>query len=261
MAKKQRSLRQKNPLVTSGTKQYTRSEALKHHKLHLENQKKYGGPILKDAILGGQDGLVNVLGIVLGVATATNELRLILVSGLAATFAESISMGAVLYTSTKAAKEHYYAELKREKKEIEEIPELEREEIREIYYNKGFRGKQLDHIVKTITSDKDVWLETMMVEELRMFPDEYEEPLKKGLFVGFAAIVGSLIPLLPFFFFDKIVAMYTAVIVSAAVLFGVGVVKAKWYELDWKKAGFEMAMIGTVAALIGYAIGKAFGVA
>jgi len=187
---------------------YIRSEALRHHKLHLETEKKYGGPFLKDAILGGQDGIVNVLGIVLGVATATNELRLILVSGLAATFAESISMGAVLYTSTKAAKEHYYAELKREKKEIDMIPDLEKEEIKEIYYNKGFRNKQLDHIVDTITADKQVWLETMMSEELRMFPDEYEEPLKKGLFVGCAAIVGSLIPLLPFFVFDKVLAMW-----------------------------------------------------
>jgi vacuolar iron transporter family protein len=247
--------------VTNDPKRYIRSEALRHHKQHLERQQKYGGPLLKDAILGGQDGLVNVLGIVLGVATATNELRLILVSGLAATFAESISMGAVLYTSTKAAKEHYYSELRREKKEIEEVPELEREEIKEIYYNKGFRGKQLDHIVKTITSDKDVWLDTMMTEELRMFPDEYENPLKKGIFVGFAAIVGSIIPLLPFFIFDKVVAMYTALAICAAVLFGVGVVKAKWYELDWRKSGFEMAAIGTFAALIGYLIGWAFGVA
>ena len=140
-------------------KEYMRSEALRHHKTHVEARQKYGGPILKDAILGGQDGLVNVLGIVLGVATATNDFHIILVSGLAATFAESISMGAVIYTSTKAAKEYYYAELEREKKEIENIPDLEIEEVREIYYNKGFRGKQLDNIVKKITSDKELWLD------------------------------------------------------------------------------------------------------
>ncbi len=83
---------------------YARSVALKHHKMHVEARQKFGGPLLKDAILGGQDGLVNVLGIVLGVATATHEMRIIFVSSLAATFAESISMGAVVYTSTKAAK-------------------------------------------------------------------------------------------------------------------------------------------------------------
>lgn len=239
---------------------YIRSQALQHHKAHVEARQKYGGPFLKDAILGGQDGLVNVLGIVLGVATATNDFRIILVSGLAATFAESISMGAVIYTSTKAAKEFYYAELERERKEIEVVPELEKEEIREIYYNKGFRGKQLDAIVAKITSNKDLWLDTMMTEELRLFPDEYEAPLKKGIFVGIASIIGSVIPLIPFFIFSVQNAMYVAVVSCAAILFGVGVIKAKWFELDWKKAGLEMALIGTVAALVGYGIGLIFGV-
>lgn len=60
-----------------------------------------------DLILGGQDGLVNVLGVVLGVAAATMSTRVVLIAGLAATFAESISMGAVAYTSAKAAREYY----------------------------------------------------------------------------------------------------------------------------------------------------------
>lgn len=239
---------------------YARSEALKHHKMHVEARQKFGGPLIKDAILGGQDGLVNVLGIVLGVATATQDMRIIFVSGLAATFAESISMGAVVYTSTKAAKEYYYAELERERREIETVPELEIEEIHEIYYNKGFRGKQLEEIVKKVTSNKELWLDTMMTEELRLFPDEYEEPLKKGIFVGIASVIGSFIPLLPFFFFSVTHAMYASVLICAGILFGVGVIKAKWFELSWWKAGVEMALIGTVAALIGYGIGTIFGV-
>ncbi len=239
---------------------YTRSEALKHHKKHVESRQKYGGLLLKDAILGGQDGLVNVLGIVLGVATATNNFHIVLVSGLSATFAESISMGAVIYTSTKAAKEYYYAELVREKKEIETVAELEIEEIREIYYNKGFKGKQLEDIVRKITSNKDLWLDTMMTEELRLFPDEYEKPLKKGVFVGMASVIGSFIPLLPFFFFSVTTAMYVSVGICAVILFCVGAIKAKWFELDWRKSGLEMALIGSVAALIGYGIGTIFGV-
>ena len=239
---------------------YIRSEALRHHKMHVEARQKFGGPLLKDAILGGQDGLVNVLGIVLGVATATNDFRIIFVSGLAATFAESISMGAVVYTSTKAAKEYYYAELERERKEIENVPDLEIEEIHEIYYNKGFRGKQLDDIVKKIISNKDLWLDTMMTEELRLFPDEYEEPLKKGIFVGIASIIGSIIPILPYFVLNVQYATYASVGICAAILFGVGVIKAKWFELDWWKSGLEMALIGTVAALVGYVIGLFFGV-
>lgn len=247
-------------MIKSNPLHYRRSLALANHKIKVEQRQKYSGPLLKDAILGGQDGVVNVLGIILGVATATHDLRIILISGLAATFAESVSMGAVLYTSTKAAKEYYHAEFEREKKEIENVPHMEKEEIREIFYNKGFRGKQLNDIVRKITSDKDLWLDTMMTEELRLFPDEYKAPLKKGIFVGISAIIGSLIPLIPFLFLAVRPAMITSVLFSGAVLFGVGVVKAKWFNLDWKKSGIEMAIIGTVAALIGYAVGLAFGV-
>src|SRR5512136_1684698 len=79
--------------------------------------------LLSDFILGSQDGLVNVLGVILGVAIASQDFRIILAGGLAATFAESISMGAVAYTSTSARREFYLAELEREKREIETVPE------------------------------------------------------------------------------------------------------------------------------------------
>ena len=115
------------------------------------------GKNLKDIILGGQDGLVNVLGVILGVAAATYQTKIIIIAGLAATFAESISMAAVAYTSTKAAKSYYLSQLKKEEDEIKDMPRLEKKEIYDIYYKKGFRGKLLNDIVKKITSNKKVW--------------------------------------------------------------------------------------------------------
>src|SRR3989338_7184742 len=126
---------------------------------------------IRDLILGFQDGLVNTLGLVLGVASAVQSTKIVLISGLVTTFTESVSMAAVAYTSTKAAHEFYESQLEREKKEIEEIPHMEVQEIRDIYYQKGFRGKQLEGIVKKIILDKKLWLETMMAEELRLFPE------------------------------------------------------------------------------------------
>src|SRR4029453_12501318 len=69
---------------------------------------------LSEIILGGQDGLVNVLGVILGVAAATSEVRLILAAGLAAAFAESVSMAAVAFTSSRAQRALYESELQRE---------------------------------------------------------------------------------------------------------------------------------------------------
>src|SRR3989344_3306425 len=108
---------------------------------------------LADVILGGQDGLVNVLGVILGVAAASGDQRIIIAAGLAATFAESVSMGAVAFTSMLARRDFYEAELAREKREMVEVPEVETEEIREIYRKKGFKGKLLEQIVEKITSD------------------------------------------------------------------------------------------------------------
>src|SRR5512141_2248701 len=93
---------------------------------------------LSDIILGGQDGLVNVLGVILGVAAATSNTYIVLVAGLAATFAESVSMGAVAYTSTLADADFYESERAREYRHIQAVPTLERSEIQKIYEAKGF---------------------------------------------------------------------------------------------------------------------------
>jgi len=213
---------------------------------------------LSDVILGGQDGLVNVLGVILGVAAASQDTRIILAGGLAATFAESISMAAVAYTSTLAARDFYFSERAREKREIKEVPEIEEEEIREIYRKKGFKGKLLEDIVKVIISDEEVWLDTMMRDELDLSPVEEKRPLAAAVIVGISATIGSFVPLWPFFFLSVQNGIYTSLIVSAIALFLVGVVKAKLTIGNWGKSGLQMAVIGMVSALAGYGIGFLF---
>lgn len=218
------------------------------------------GTLLRDFILGGQDGLVNVLAIILGVATATNDIRIILIAGLAATFGESISMAAVAYTSTKAEEDFYRSEVEREKREMRTMPAVERKEIRDIYYRKGFRGSLLNAVVNKITSNKKVWLETMMTEELHLYKEKHKNPLKSAAVVGFAAILGSLIPLLPFLFLDIAGGIAASVAVSVVFLFAVGAVKARITIGSWLRSGTELAAIGMAAALVGYAIGSVLGV-
>jgi len=135
------------------------NEDIKYH-LFGDSHRRASG--LSDIILGGQDGLVNVLGVILGVAAATHDPRIVLVAGLAATFAESVSMGAVAYTSTLADADFYESERKRELRHINEVPHLEKNEVREIYAKKGFEDETLDHIAETIIANEDVWVAVMM---------------------------------------------------------------------------------------------------
>lgn len=216
------------------------------------------GHRLSDIILGGQDGLVNVLGVILGVAAASGETRIVLAAGLAATFAESASMAAVAYTSKVAERDYYKRQMDNEKREIMEVPHLERAEIREIYLNKGFKGKLLDEIVDVITSNEKIWLETMMSDELKLAPIHKKRPFSSAILVGVAAVVGSLVPLVPFIFLPIAEGIAVSLIITALVLFATGAVKAKVTVGNWGRSGLEMTVIGVVSALIGYFVGLLF---
>jgi VIT1/CCC1 family predicted Fe2+/Mn2+ transporter len=223
-----------------------------HHDPHRHESR------LSDIILGGQDGLVNVLGVILGVAAATSDARIVIAAGLAATFAESISMGAVAYTSTLANDDLYLSEREREYRHIHLAPDVEIEEIRDIYRKKGFDGETLDKIVDVITSNPDVWVNVMMSEEFQMTPPQKSNAFVSALIVGFSALVGSLIPLFPFFFWNVTLSIILAIIVAAITLFVVGVYKARVTVGKPFRSGLQMAVIGTVSALAGYVVGLIF---
>ncbi len=222
------------------------------------NDKHEGRNLLSDIILGGQDGLVNVLGVILGVAAATIDTRIVLAAGFAATFAESVSMAAVAYTSKVAERDYYKSMVETEKREIKEIPESEKEEIREIYRRKGFKDDLLERIVHVITSDEQVWLETMMRDELVLTPVHDKRPLGAALIVGVSALIGSLVPLMPFVAFSISTGIYVSLLLSAAVLFIVGFIKAKMTIGSPGKSGMQMVIIGVLSALSGYVVGLLF---
>lgn len=213
---------------------------------------------LGDVILGGQDGLVNVLGVILGVAAATQDARIVIAAGLAATFAESISMGAVAYTSTLANDDLYLSEREREYRHIHLAPDVEIEEIRDIYHGRGFEGETLEKIVEVITSNPDVWVNVMMSEELRLTPPERTNAFRSAIIVGISALVGSLIPLLPFFFLTVGLSIGLSIVIAAVTLFIVGVYKARVTVGKPFRSGIQMAVIGTISALAGYVVGLIF---
>lgn len=227
-----------------------------HHVVHHGEAHKSSFN-LPQIILGGQDGLVNVLGIILGVAAATSSNQIVIIAGLSATFAESISMAAVAYTSTLAQADYYQSEYEREKWEIEHIPKGEKEEIRALYENYGFKGKILNEITNTITTDKEIWLKVMMEQELKLEPVDRKEAVPAAIIVGLSAIIGSFIPLLPFFFLGPRPAMYLSLSVSAITLFIVGFYKAKaTLGRNFFRMGLEMLIIGMASAVVGYFVGK-----
>lgn len=213
---------------------------------------------LRDVILGGQDGLVNILGIVLGVIAGGGTKTVLLAAGFAAAITESISMGAVGWTSALSERDYYQAEQARESAEIDATPAAERQEIRDIYAAKGFSGDLLDRVVDTITANRDAWLATMMDEELHLQPVEAPDIFRSAIVITIATLLGHLIPLLPFVWLPRTTALVVAIALSALVLFGVGTYQAVTLVGDWRKKGLQMVAIGLGAAAIGFAIGHLF---
>ncbi len=218
---------------------------------------------LSDFILGSQDGLVNVLGILLGLVAAGATSKIILIAALAALAAESISMGAVAYTSTHARRSLYLSELERELREMREVPEAEREEVRVILRNWDFSGPEVEEMVARIEAKPKAWLDLMLAFELNLSPVKPEQPRTSGLVVLGATAFGSVIPLLPFLVpgIGSIAAAEISIALSGVMLVAVG-----WYAAlttigsPWVSAG-RMILIGLAAGFAGFLVGHFVGAA
>jgi vacuolar iron transporter family protein len=217
---------------------------------------------LSDFILGSQDGLVNVLGILLGISAATSDVRIIFVGALAALGAESISMGAVAYTSTVARRRQYLKEVSKEQFEMKQVPDIERKEVQDILKAWGYEGAVLQTMTDSLASNPKAQQEFMMSFELKLAPIDKSEARRSFLVVLSSTIVGSIIPLIPFFFVtaSSITAgAIASVVVSGALLFFIGAYEAtKTVGSIWW-SGLQMTIIGLSAGFAGYLIGHLVG--
>ena len=187
------------------------------------------------------------------------SVNIVIILGLANLFADGFSMAVGNYLSSKSDREFIEKERKREEWEIEHYPEGEVEEIRAIYKQKGFKGKNLENAVKTIVSNKEVWIDTMMKNELNLIEDK-TSPVKKGAVTYASFIIVGFIPLIPYslsFFSEAIksVVYPFSVIMTFIAFFLIGSAKVYVTKKNWLISGSETLLVGGAAAIIAYAIG------
>ena len=176
---------------------------LRHQSVGSGDQTASNSFSLRDVILGGQDGLVNILGIVLGVIAGGGSRTVLLSADFAASITESISMGAVGYTSTLAERDYYRAQRANEAAAIEARPEDEQEEIRAVYAERGFSGELLDQVVETITANRNRWLGSLMDDKLHLQPVSTRAALRSAGIITLATLIGHLLPLAPFLWLPR----------------------------------------------------------
>ncbi len=226
-----------------------------HKEIHGENKDQYLGEFVYGAI----DGTVTTFAVVSGAMGAALSPVIVIILGFANLIADGFSMAAGNFLSEKTHRDYIEKERKREEWEIKHMPDGEKEEIRAIFRKKGFKGKDLESAVKVITSDKKVWVETMMVDEIGLLESPKSPWMTAGMtYFGFLII--GIIPLLAYVFsyfipfFEKYT--FTAAIFMTFVALGIiGVIKRHVTKKNIWKSVVETLFIGGAAAVIAYYIG------
>ena len=222
------------------------------HWPHYEKHLRVGG-VLKEAVFGFNDGVVSTFAIIAGMTGGGAEQKTILLAALATLVAGAFSMGLGTYLGSKSEKDHYESELKREKYEMKYLPEVEKQEIRDIFAAKGFKGELLEKVVAQIINDPKIWLETMMVEELG-FAQSPPSPALNGITMSGAFIVGSLFPTLPYFFHDDRIFYISLGLGILGLLFAGGL-KTKFTGRNIFVSALETLAVGAIAAAGTYMVG------
>jgi len=221
---------------------------------------------LGDAVLGGIDGCVTTFAVVAGAVGGGFPAVVAIVLGFANLLADGFSMAVSNYQGTKSQREFVEEARRTEERHIEKIPEGEREEIRQIFARKGFESDTLERVVDVITQDRQLWVDTMLTEELGLQIDG-PSPSRAAVATFVAFVVVGIIPLIPFLLpnLTPTQTFTTSAVVTALAFLGIGTGKGFILGRSLIRSGLETLFVGGTAALLAYVVGawlrSTFGVA
>jgi VIT1/CCC1 family predicted Fe2+/Mn2+ transporter len=226
----------------------------------LEDEPKQS--YLSDFIYGAIDGTVTTFAVVAGVVGAELETRVIIILGVANLIADGFSMAAANFLGSRAENQQYERTRSFEEKEIEIHPEGEREEIRQIFAQKGFEGETLERVVDVITSDRERWVDTMMAEEHGLSLSR-RSAMKAATATFTAFVIVGAIPLLSFVSVALGVPLSAPFMMSigltGAAFFAIGAAKSHFVDQTWWRSGLETLAVGGAAAGLSYLFGMLLG--
>jgi vacuolar iron transporter family protein len=215
---------------------------------------------IAEFVYGGIDGAITTFAVVAGATGAGLSTSVVIILGVANLIADGFSMSVGNYFSSKAQKDNYDKHKALEYWEIEHLREKEVEEIREIYEKKGFKGELLEQVVAVITADKDVWVDTMMKEELEMV-EESKTPIRSAGMTFFSFLLIGFIPILAYVFQVLLGIVDAQLFLLSSILTGValsivGYLKSIVTEKNKLIGMAETILLGGIAAALSYYVGN-----
>jgi len=228
--------------------------------LGREKWHRTGGSWVSDAIYGANDGLAAVFGIVAGVSGATGGSSFVLTAGLAGAVASAFSMGVGAWLAARSRTEIAAANLEYERRELEEHPAEEKEELSLFYQLKGLSKEDADELIEKLSGNPDAMLRTLAAEELGGL-EPGGNPWTAATAGFISTGVGAMVPVIPFFFVSGIAGMLWAGAISLVAHFAVGAAKSLFTLRTWWGSGFEMTVAGILVGGATFALGSVFKVA
>jgi len=220
---------------------------------------KSGGG-LRAAVFGANDGLISNASLILGMAGATGQSDVILVSGVAGLLAGAFSMAAGEYISVRSQREMFEYQIAAERDELAAYPEEEAAELALIYAARGLEPEEAKRVAARIVANPEHALDTLAREELGLDPDALGSPWGAAGFSFAAFATGALVPLAPFLFSGGTPALIAAIGLTGASLFAIGATISLFTGRGALAGGLRMLAIGCAAGLATFSIGRFFGV-
>lgn len=219
-----------------------------------------GGGNLRAAVFGVNDGLVSNASLILGVAGATADNAIILLSGAAGLIAGAFSMAAGEYVSVRSQREMYEYQIELEREELDHYPDAEAQELALIYEARGLVRDEATRMAKTVIADPEAALKTLAREELGLNPDDLGAPWGAALFSFFSFAAGAAVPLLPFLFVGGSTSLLVSIPLTGVALLAVGAALSLFTGRSAVYSGVRMLAIGATAGTVTYLAGTLLGV-
>ena len=188
-------------------------------------------------------------------AAANPSRSLIIIAGLAEAVAGAVAMGSGSYLASEAEERLYVSEIEEEGREIIAFPERETAELAVVLENEGLPRGQAETVARGLAANPNVFLRTKVEKELGLSPDAGGAALGDALVVGLTYLGAAIIPLWPYLVFPIRTALIVSLVCTLAALFALGVAKGKMARMPLLRSGLQVAIIGSVSAGIGFAIG------
>jgi VIT1/CCC1 family predicted Fe2+/Mn2+ transporter/ferritin-like protein len=225
--------------------------------LGREKWHRTGGGWISGAIYGANDGLAAVFGIVAGVSGATGGSSSVLTAGLAGAIASALSMATGAFLAERSETEVRAANVERERQEITEHPEEEKEELSLFYQLKGVDQQTADELADRMSKHPDAMLQALSVEEFGASGDGGGDASQAALAAGVSTGLGAIVPVIPFMITTGTAAIVAAAVVSLVAHFLVGAAKSLVTLRSWWAAGLEMTLAGVIVGGATYLVGFA----